>query len=739
VTTDLETALFDRTWQPTWIFDCDTLALLRVNQAVVARYGYSRDELLSMTLRELRAPEDIPLLEHTIAEFRQGHGWVKRVTRHRTKAGEQFDVELEVIGVTYHDRQCALVRVDDLTTRSKAELRFKQLVEMSGDGLAIIGEDRTMQYISPGGERILGVRSEDVVGTASMMRTHPDDVHKLVYNPPGELRNYLVRVLHGDGSYRWIDTISKNLTRDPAVRGHVTAFRDVTARVQAEEALKRSEANLRMVLEKSPTLTVVHRDGVALYVSRALVDRLGFTDSSEMIGANMLERVHPDDRQKVMERISLTTSGGHAEPIEVRFIHRDGSLVIVEAVGYPLVFDEQPAIVVFCVDVTERREMYARMAVADRMVSVGTLAAGVAHEINNPLAYVIGNLELLARELPAMVAGTSRFPPQEMSAIVADARDGAVRVAAIVRELRALSRTDDASKGPIDLEPVLASCLKMVGNELRHRARVFTSIPADLPPVEANASRLGQVFLNLLVNAAHAIPDGRGDAATIRVRAYAESGNVIVEVADTGVGIPPHVIGRIFDPFFTTKPIGQGTGLGLPISHEIVRSVGGSIDVESTPGAGTTFRVVLPASQRTPVAVERRAAAAVTSNRARVLVIDDEPAVGRSIQALLTPELGVSHVTRGTEALAKIAAGERYDAVLCDVMMPEMSGIELFLELQRCDPALARRVVFLTGGAFTDQARDFLASAEHPPLEKPFTESQLRAAIERLTSSARPA
>ena len=734
MTTDLETALFDRTRQPAWIFDCDTLALLRVNQAVVDRYGFSREELLGMTLRDLRAPEDVPLLEHTIAEFRQGHGWVKRVTRHRTKAGEQFDVELEVVGVTYHDRQCALVRVDDLTTRSKAELRFKLLVEMSSDGLAIIGADRTMQYISPGGERILGVRSEDVAGTESMMRTHPDDVQKLVYNPPGATRSYLVRVRHGNGSYIWIDTTSKNLTLDPAVRGHVTSFRDVTARVQAEEALKRSEANLRMLLEKSPTLTFVHRDGTALYVNRALLDRLGLSDASEIVGKSTLEYVHPEDRSKVIERIAFTTSGGGGIPIEVRFIHRDGSLVTVEAVGFQLVFDEQPAVVVFCVDVTERRELYARMAVADRMVSVGTLAAGVAHEINNPLAYVIGNLELLSRELPAMLAGTSRYPAQEIHAIVADARDGAVRVAAIVRELRALSRSDEASKGPIDLEPVLASCLKMVGNELRHRARVFTSIPSDLPPVEANASRLGQVFLNLLVNAAHAIPDGRGDSAMIRVRAYAEAGNVIVEVADTGVGIPPHVIGRIFDPFFTTKPIGQGTGLGLPISHEIVRSVGGSIDVESTPGAGTTFRVVLPASQRKPAPSERGSADAVSSTRARVLVVDDEPAVGRSIQALLTPEIEVSHVTRGREALAKIAAGERYDAVLCDVMMPEMSGIELFLELQRCDPALARRVVFLSGGAFTDQARDFLAAAEHPPLEKPFTEVQLRAAIERVTS-----
>jgi CheY-like chemotaxis protein/two-component sensor histidine kinase len=314
-----------------------------------------------------------------------------------------------------------------------------------------------------------------------------------------------------------------------------------------------------------------------------------------------------------------------------------------------------------------------------------------------------------------------------------------VRVAAIVRELRALSRSDESSRGPIDIEPVLASCLKMVGNEVRHRARVFTSFSPDLPPVDANASKLGQVFLNLLVNAAHAIPEGRVDGSTIGVRAYAESGNVIVEVSDTGVGIPPHVMSRIFDPFFTTKPIGQGTGLGLAISHEIVRSAGGAITVESTPGVGTTFRVVLPAAQRRTGANDRASAPRLTASRAHVLVVDDERAVGRSIQALLAPEIEVTHVTRGSEALAKIAAGERYDVVLCDVMMPEMSGIELYLELHRRDPSLARRVVFLTGGAFTDQARDFLAQADHPPLEKPFTEGQLRATIERITSPARRA
>jgi CheY-like chemotaxis protein/two-component sensor histidine kinase len=348
----------------------------------------------------------------------------------------------------------------------------------------------------------------------------------------------------------------------------------------------------------------------------------------------------------------------------------------------------------------------------------------------------MGNLELLARELPEVLAGSSRFPPSELYAIVNDARDGAIRVSTIVRELRSLSRSDESSKGPITLEPVLASCIKMVGNELRHRARVVQDIAPDLPAVDGNASRIGQVFLNLLVNAAHAVPEGRADANSIRVRAFGEGKGVVVEISDTGVGIPPQLMSRIFDPFFTTKPIGQGTGLGLAISHEIVRSLGGSISVESTLGVGTTFRVVLPAAARSSSAADPGAAPRRMPSDIRVLLIDDEAAVGRAICALLAPEIEVTHVTRAVDALERLDAGDRYDVVLCDLMMPDMSGIELFVELRAKHPALARKVVFLTGGAFTEQASEFLSRTEHPPIEKPFTEAALRAAIDRITSPA---
>jgi CheY-like chemotaxis protein len=270
-------------------------------------------------------------------------------------------------------------------------------------------------------------------------------------------------------------------------------------------------------------------------------------------------------------------------------------------------------------------------------------------------------------------------------------------------------------------------------NEIRHRARLVSKIAEGLPLATGTSSRLGQVFLNLLVNAAQAIPEGRFDANEILVRAYAvpDAGQVVVEITDSGDGIPRAVVGRIFDPFFTTKPVGLGTGLGLSISHEIVRAVGGTITVESTVGVGSTFRVALPIATASEAHREPYFARD-TEGGAHVLVIDDEHAVGRSIALLLSPDYDVTHVTCAEDPLARISAGERYDAIVCDIMMPEMTGIDFYEQLS---PELRSRILFLTGGAFTPGAREFLVSATRPHLDKPFSEHDLRQAIEAVRAS----
>jgi CheY-like chemotaxis protein len=253
--------------------------------------------------------------------------------------------------------------------------------------------------------------------------------------------------------------------------------------------------------------------------------------------------------------------------------------------------------------------------------------------------------------------------------------------------------------------------------------------------VLGSAQRLEQVFLNLLVNAVQALPDGRAEnelRVTLRTTAARE---VVVEVSDNGPGIADDVRPRIFDPFFTTKPVGLGLGLGLSICHGIVTNHGGAITVDSAPGRGSTFQVVLPARAEAPVAAPRAAeavaSAAATSKRRRVLVIDDEPALASMIRRVLDKQCHVDLAVDAREGLERLAGPVPYDVILCDLMMPDMTGMDLFAEVARRHPGVERRFVFMTGGAFTPRAIDFLAQVKNRRLEKPFETATLRATVAR--------
>ncbi len=241
-----------------------------------------------------------------------------------------------------------------------------------------------------------------------------------------------------------------------------------------------------------------------------------------------------------------------------------------------------------------REAMQAQLARSERLASLGTLAAGVAHEINNPLAYVLTNLEFALSRLAA--GGADK---EDLEAL-AEARDGASRVRDVVRGLRAFSRPGVGRRGPADVSAELGAALRLAGNEIRHRARLETSLQ-PMPWVVAADHELGQVFLNLLVNAAQAIPEGHSGENVVRVEAATDAaGWARVEVRDSGVGIPPDLQSRIFEPFFTTKPLETGTGLGLAIAHSIVTAAGGRIELESQAGRGTAFRVLLPPAPAPP-------------------------------------------------------------------------------------------------------------------------------------------
>ena len=380
----------------------------------------------------------------------------------------------------------------------------------------------------------------------------------------------------------------------------------------------------------------------------------------------------------------------------------------------------------------ERRKMQEQLLISDRMASVGTLAAGVAHEINNPLASVVANLELVTRDLTGLSDNLQiRDRLAEVFEELRDAKEGADRLRHIVRDLKIFSRsTDEEHRGPVDVRQVLESSLRMAWNEIRHRARLIKEY-ADVPSVDANEARLGQVFLNLVVNAAQAIREGNSEQNVVHVSTAMddESGRIAVEISDSGTGIPPENLSRIFDAFFTTKPIGEGTGLGLSICHRIVAGLGGEITVESQVGRGTTFRVFLPPSKAELPAPTLDQAVILSNRRGRVLVIDDEPIVAKALGRVLESEHDVTIAPNAGEASRLIVGGNRYDVILCDLMMPQMTGMELHADLARRAPEQATRMVFLTGGAFTSEARTFLDGVPNQRIDKPFDSQYVRSIV----------
>jgi nitrogen-specific signal transduction histidine kinase/CheY-like chemotaxis protein len=399
-------------------------------------------------------------------------------------------------------------------------------------------------------------------------------------------------------------------------------------------------------------------------------------------------------------------------------------------------------VVVVFRDVTERVNLEQRLALSERLASIGTLAAGMGHEINNPLTYVTSNVEF-SRQSVRDVIGALRDPKrddeaigaavarlEELSDALRDAEDGVDRVRRIVRDLKTFTRVEEGTAQIVDLSEVLETATRMMEHALRHHAKLRKWY-GTTPLVEANEGQLTQVFMNLLSNASDAIGEGDAERHEISVRSYTDAeGRAVVEIHDTGHGIPAHVIPRIFDPFFTTKSVGAGMGLGLAICHNVIASFRGEITAESRAGEGTTFRVTLPPVRRSSGTTRvARPVATPPSRRGRVLVIDDEAAVATAIARILGTEHDVTTETDARAALVRIASGEKYDVIFCDLMMPNLSGIDVYQALLSSAPDLARRIVFITGGAFSARARAFLEQVDNASICKPFTLESIRAIV----------
>jgi PAS domain S-box-containing protein len=505
----------------------------------------------------------------------------------------------------------------------------------------------------------------------------------------------------------------------------VVAFSDITEEVRARSRADLAEGRLEHLLGHAPIiLFAFDRDGIITLSEGRGLEGLGFRPK-QLLGRSVFDLYAQD--AMVVARARRVLSGETTSTVS-----RQGRIWL-ESTLTPIrsaAGDVEGAIGV-SIDVTERVNAQERLVRSERLASMGTLSATIAHEINNPLTYILGSLELVAGGLTGPLS--SAPDAQKLAGHVESAREGADRVRRIVGGLQAFARKDDDRPEPTDVPSAIEHAIAMTANAIRHRARLVRLL-APVPPVLASDLRLGQVVVNLLMNAAQAIPEGAPDANEIRIRTSydAEKGEVVLAFEDTGCGMEPGVQSRLFEPFFTTKALGEGSGLGLSICHGIVERFGGRIDVESAVGKGSTFRVRLKATTATPAHAHRERPVSVVASparRGRLLIVDDDERVGQTLAFLLRDDHDVE-VSVDSRAIARrLVSGERFDVILCDLMMPGMTGMELHATVARHVPEQAERFVFVTGGAFTPAAAAFVGRGSHIVLEKPYDLRALNAAL----------
>ncbi|MCA9649873.1 MAG: response regulator [Myxococcales bacterium] len=611
---------------------------------------------------------------------------------------------------------------------ARSEVDFRRVIERAPLGIIAYCEG-SIVYVNAAAARALGHERNALLGLPLIdlvPRRHREATRKRMERfertdvPPPPIESEFLR---RDGSRMTAWVIPMTRAMFDGARASFLMFEDITERKAAERELRLTQFAIDHAADPA---FWVNRAGRVCYVNHAACAALGYPRARLLTMA--VTEIDPALKEDKLGWAAIETSG--SRKVESHFRASDGKLFPVEISTNVLRFDGEEYLVAFARDLTERKRMQASLQKADRLASVGSLAAGVAHEINNPLAYVLANLELLSEDLSQLELPASSGFDQTVHRTLQEAAEGANRVRRIVRDLKSFARADDEVLQSVDLHEVIDAAIDIADNEIRHRARLEKDY-GQIPAVLGAPGRLTQVFLNLLVNAAHAIPEEAYGDQFIRVSTWAERGYVYVDISDTGSGIPEDIVDRIFDPFFTTKAQGMGTGLGLSICHGIITGIGGEIKVHSRVGEGSTFTLMLPAAdvpvmrRHDPSNVQEEAA----SEPLHILVVDDEPSIGAGIKRALSSHV-VEVAGSGREAI-EACEGDDFDLVLCDVMMPDVSGMDVFRHMNETKPGFGERFIFMTGGAFTPKAREFLESVDNEHIEKPFSIRELRKIVGR--------
>lgn len=575
-----------------WVYDLETLAFLAVNDVAVEHYGYSRDEFLSMTIKDIRPPETIDSLVASVREPR-GEISYSGVWKHRTKDGRLLDVEITSHTLTWGGRPAVLVLAADVTERKQsrealeaAESRFRSLVEQSLVGIYIIQGDRFV-YVNPKLAEIFGYSPDEIVSSKRVRDlTAPEDRaavdERIARRLRGEIKSlqYAFHGLRRDGSRVVVEVHGSIMDLDgtPAIIGSLL---DVTQSREAEESLRRSETRFRTLFEAAAdAILLVNRRGTILDANSA-TEAISQMPRNELLGGPIGRLIIADDVERARSYLGDVFRGrSPVEPLELS-IRLPSGIRRILSVRSRLVSEEgsEPYVEMLVRDVTEQREMQRRLVASERLASVGQMAAYIAHEINTPLA----NISLLA------AASKRRTQDPEIHERLDKIDAQRRQAAAIIADLLSFTKHREIQPVDVDLRSVVVAAIDQI-DPYRRKEVELTAELGDAPvPAHVDPLQMQEVFVNLLRNALEAT-----DRGAVTVRLETRPGYRVVTIADTGHGIPEEIRARIFQPFVSTKRHKGGTGLGLALSRNIVTSHGGEIQFTTSPGKGTTFTIVIP-------------------------------------------------------------------------------------------------------------------------------------------------
>jgi len=735
------------------------------NQAEEQITGLKRDAVLGqpswevmsqLVSEEQRSSELLEQLKAQVLEFyKTGHApWLNQLYETTIQRLDGTRVNIQEVAFPIKTRKgtmlCSISR--DVTEPKRAEEalrrseeKYRTILKSIEDGYYEVDLAGKFTFFNDAECRQLGYPREEMMGMNYQVYTPKEEAKRVykaynqIYRTGKPIKGLSSQAVRKDGTRVFTeDSVSPLQNQEGKIIGFRGVSRDVTERKQMEEALRQSEERYRTILEEmEDSYFEVDLAGNYTFFNDANCRALGCS-REELQGASYRAYMTEEDAKAIFKAFNqVYRTGEPNKGFTYEVVRKDGSTGFGEISPSPLRNQEGKIIGFRGVsrDVTERKrmeeerkELERKAQLASRLATVGEMASGVAHEINNPLTGVIGYAQLLMQRQDI---------PEDIKKDLKVINDGGQRVAGIVSKMLTFARQHKPQRDYVSINDLIANTLALRAYELEtHNIEVITHLDPELPGTIADGGQLQQVFLNLIVNAETEMSLAH-DKGRLSIKTEKIDNTIRISFKDDGLGIAKENMDKIFNPFFTTREVGQGTGLGLSMCHGIIAEHNGRIYAESKLGKGATFIVELPIVTKPEQLelAEPEVEEAEEAAKARILVVDDEPTVLSLVSRVLTGEgHEVETIDNADDALEMIES-KRYHLILLDIKMPGMSGIELYKRIHKIAPSLARRIVFITGDVIGARTTAFLSRTKAHHIMKPFDAEQLKRAVNRILTA----